>query len=312
MNLLSDIAVFTKYARYLEDKKRRENWEELVSRSVEMHCKKYPHISEMIRELADKYIYPKKILPSMRSLQFGGAAVDRSPNRIYNCAYLPVEHYKAFSEAMFLLLGGTGLGFSVQYLHIAKLGIVHGPKESTRRFLIDDSIEGWADAVKVLVSSYFNNERKVLFDFSQIREKGMPLITSGGKAPGPEPLRRCLANLDVELSSAVGRNLKPIEAYSLMCHIADAVLAGGIRRAALSCLFSPEDNEMMTAKVGDWAELNPHFGRANNSAVLLRGEDCYEDFKRVFDTVRYGGSGEPGVYWTNDRDIGTNPWMNAA
>lgn len=310
--ILSDITVFSKYARFLKDFNRRETWEEICWRNADMHIKKYPQLKDEIIRTYNNYVITKKILPSMRSMQFGGKAIERNPARIYNCAYLPVEHPDAFSETMFLLLGGTGVGYSVQYRHVNKLPVVAGPKRRTRRYVIGDSIEGWADSVKVLVEAYFYGKLKPVFDFDDIREKGTELVTSGGKAPGPDPLRVCLAQVEAILHGAIGRRLSPLEAHDIQCFLADAVLAGGIRRAAMISLFSPDDMEMMTCKSGDWYERNPQRGRANNSVVLLRNSTDRETFDRVWERVRNSGAGEPGIYWTNNLDWGTNPCCEIA
>ena len=306
--ILSDITVHMKYARYLEDKKRRENWTELVTRNMQMHIKKYPQLEQEIIENY-KFVYDKKVLPSMRSFQFAGKPIEVSPNRIFNCAYMPVDDIRSFSEAMFLLLGGTGVGFSVQQHHVDKLPEIRKPNENrTRRFLVNDSIEGWADAVKTLVRSYFNGGSRLRFDYTDIRPKGAALITSGGKAPGPQPLRECLVKLEGMLSQKEnGDKLKPIEVHDMICHIADAVLAGGIRRAALISLFSADDEDMIAAKTGNWWETNPQRGRANNSVVLLRHKIDREYFMNLWDRVKASGAGEPGFYFSNDKDWGTNP-----
>ncbi len=306
--ILSDITVHMKYARHLEDESRRENWDELVTRNMDMHIKRYPELKEEI-EYNYQFVYEKKVLPSMRSMQFGGKPIEVAPNRIFNCAYMPIDDVRAFSESMFLLLGGTGVGYSVQRHHVERLPEIRKPNEKrTRRFLVADSIEGWADAVKSLVSSYFNGTSKLRFDFSDIRPKGAKLVTSGGKAPGPQPLRECLVKLDGILAlKEDGDKLKPIEVHDMICHIADAVLAGGIRRAALISLFSAEDDEMLSAKSGDWWETNPQRGRANNSVVLMRHRITKDFFMNLWDRVKASGSGEPGFYFTNDKDWGTNP-----
>lgn len=306
--ILSDITVHMKYARHLEDLARRENWEELTTRNKNMHLKKFPSLRAEIEE-AYKFVYNKKVLPSMRSMQFGGKPIEVAPNRIFNCAYMPIDDTRAFSEAMFLLLGGTGVGYSVQRHHVEKLPEIRKPnKKRTRRYLIGDSIEGWADAVKALITSYFNGTSKLRFDFSDIRHKGARLVTSGGKAPGPQPLRECLVKIEGMLESkADGDKLRPIEVHDIVCSIADAVLAGGIRRAALIALFSADDDEMISAKSGDWWEKNPQRGRANNSVVLMRHRITEEYFRSLWDRIRASGSGEPGFYFTNDKDWGTNP-----
>ena len=306
--ILSDITVHMKYARYLPKEKRRETWEELVTRNKKMHIKKYPELQEEIEENY-KYVYQKKVLPSMRSMQFGGKPIEVAPNRVYNCAFLPIDHIASFSECMFLLLGGTGVGYSVQKHHVEKLPEIQKPNyKRTRRYLVADSIEGWADAVKVLINSYFKGGSKIRFDFSDIRPKGSRLVTSGGKAPGPQPLKECLVKVQGILSEKEnGDKLEPIEVHDIVCHIADAVLAGGIRRAALISLFSADDEEMLAAKIGNWWETNPQRGRANNSVVLMRHLITKEFFMKIWERVKESGSGEPGFYFSNDKDWGTNP-----
>jgi ribonucleoside-triphosphate reductase len=312
--ILSDITVYMKYAKFLPEKNRRETWEELVTRNKEMHQKKYPQIKDEIEEVY-KMVYDKKILPSMRSLQFGGKPIEISPNRIYNCAYMPIDHPDAFSETMFLLLGGTGVGFSVQKHHIEKLPEIKKPNPArTRRYLIGDSIEGWADAIKVLIESYLGIKSSTpIFDFSDIRHKGALLVTSGGKAPGPQPLKDCIHHITKVFENKTdGEKLTPIETHDIVCHIADAVLAGGIRRAALISLFSADDEEMISCKSGNWWEQNAQRGRANNSAVLLRHKITKEFFMGLWKRIELSGAGEPGIYLSNDKDWGTNPCCEIA
>ena len=311
--ILSDITVYMKYARYLPNKKRRETWKELVTRNKKMHIKKYPDLKNEIEENYE-YVYEKKVLPSMRSMQFGGKPIEVAPNRIYNCAFLPIDHIDAFSECMFLLLGGTGVGFSVQGHHIEKLPEIRRPNlKRTRRYLIGDSIEGWSDSIKILIRSYFKGGSKIKFDFSDIRPKGSGLVTSGGKAPGPQPLKECLLKVEgVLCEKEDGDKLESIEVHDIICHIADAVLAGGIRRAALISLFSANDKEMLAAKTGSWWETNPQRGRANNSVVLMRHLITKDFFDEIWERVKESGSGEPGFYFTNDKDWGTNPCCEIA
>lgn len=310
--ILSNVVIYSKYARFMRDFNRRETWEEICWRNAQMHMDRYPQLKDEIRRVYKEYVIPKKVLPSMRSMQFGGRAIERNPARIYNCAYLPVEHPDAFSETMFLLLGGTGVGYSVQQRHVNKLPVVVGPSQRKRRYVIGDSIEGWADAVKVLVESYFYGKAEPWFDYGDIREKGTELVTSGGKAPGPVPLKECLSRVEGILRRAVGRPLTSLEAHDIQCYLADAVLAGGIRRAAMIALFSPEDNEMMECKSGKWWELHPQRSRANNSVVLLRGSVSRGSFEEIWERVRKSGAGEPGIYWTNNLDWGTNPCCEIA
>ena len=312
-DILSDITVHMKYARYLPKKERRETWKEIVNRNRAMHVKKYPELKEEIYD-AYKMVHKKKVLPSMRSMQFGGKPIEVAPNRIYNCAFAPIDDWRVFGEIMFLLLGGTGVGYSVQKHHVEKLPAINKPtSKRTRRFLINDSIEGWADAVKTLVRSYFYAGSKLRFDYSDIRPKGARLVTSGGRAPGPQPLKECLVKLQGMFEAKEnGDKLSTIEAHDMICHIADAVLAGGIRRAALISLFSADDNEMIAAKTGNWWETAPQRGRANNSVVLLRHRITKEYFQDLWERVKESGSGEPGFYFSNDKDWGTNPCCEIA
>ena len=303
-----------KYAKYVPELNRRETWEELVTRNKNMHIKKYPELKDEIENVY-KLVYNKKVLPSMRSMQFAGKPIEISPNRIYNCAYLPIDSIDSFSETMFLLLGGTGVGFSVQRHHVEKLPVIQKPyPKRKKRFLIGDSIEGWADAVKVLMKSYMNGGgSRIEFDYSDIRPKGAQLVTSGGKAPGPQPLKECLLKLKGILEQKEsGERLSTLEAHDIVCHIADAVLAGGIRRAALISLFSADDDEMISCKAGPWWEMNPQRGRANNSACLMRHKITKDFFMDLWDRVQKSGAGEPGIYFNNDKDWGTNPCCEIA
>jgi ribonucleoside-triphosphate reductase len=313
--ILSDITVHMKYAKYLPKLNRRESWEELVTRNKNMHIKKYPDLKKQIEKAYEK-VYNKKVLPSMRSLQFGGKPIEISPNRVYNCAYLPIDSVDCFHEIMFLLLGGTGVGYSVQKHHVAKLPMISKPYEKrTRRFLIGDSIEGWADAIKTLMKSYLGDKRssRIEFDYSDIRPKGALLVTSGGKAPGPQPLKECIVKITGVLDSKEETDmLSTIEAHDIVCHIADAVLAGGIRRAALISLFSADDDQMIGSKTGHWWEDNPQRGRANNSAVLMRHKITKKFFMDLWKRVELSGAGEPGIYFNNDKDWGTNPCCEIA
>ena len=313
--ILSNITVHMKYAKYIPELKRRETWEELVTRNKEMHKRRYPGLVDDI-ETYYRYVYKKKVLPSMRSLQFGGKPIEISPNRLYNCAFLPIDHIDAFSEVMFLLLSGCGVGYSVQQHNIKKLPEVIKPhSKRTRRFVIGDSIEGWSDAIKVLIKSYLGSKRssKIKFDYSDIRPKGARLVTSGGKAPGPQPLKECIVKIKGILESKEdGAILSSVEVHDIICHIADAGLAGGIRRAALISLFSAYDEEMISCKSGSWWETNPQRGRANNSAVLMRHKVTKDFFMDLWKRIELSGSGEPGIYLNNDKDWGTNPCCEIA
>ena len=314
-DILSDITVHMKYAKFIPELNRRETWEELVTRNKEMHQKKYPELTDDIENVY-KLVYAKKVLPSMRSLQFSGKPIELSPNRLYNCSYLPIDSLDSFNECMFLLLSGCGVGYSVQQHHIKKLPAITKPFDKrSRRFVIGDSIEGWSDAVKVLIKSYLGEKRtsKIKFDYTDIRPKGARLVTSGGKAPGPQPLKECLVKIQGILDEKQdGSHLTSLEAHDIVCHVADAVLAGGIRRAALISLFSAYDEEMIACKSGSWWETNPQRGRANNSAVLIRHKITKDFFMNLWKRIELSGSGEPGIYLNNDKDWGTNPCCEIA
>jgi ribonucleoside-diphosphate reductase alpha chain len=273
-----------------------------------MMVKKYPNLETQIKDSAT-FIRKKKVLPSMRALQFAGPAAEVNNSRIYNCCFLPIDSVHSFSETMFLLLGGTGVGYSVQKHHVDQLPtIIKHERYKNRNWLIEDSIMGWADAVKVLMKFYFEGGLKPKFDFRAIRHKGARLVTAGGKAPGPEPLKICLAHIDAVMERKEnGSKLTPLECHDILCHIANSVLAGGIRRSAMIALFSHDDEEMITCKYGNWWELNEQRGRANNSAVLERETVGEEEFQSLWKRIEASGSGEPGIYWTNNKDWGTNP-----
>ena len=224
-----------------------------------------------------------------------------------NCAFISADNPAIFWESMFLLLGGSGVGFSVQKHHVEKLPPIIGPSPRPRRYLIGDAIEGWADSIRTLIRAYFEGRSTPDFDYRDIRPKGAQLITSGGKAPGPAPLRICIEQVRKILNNAIGRKLTTLECHDIMCHIADSVLSGGIRRAALISLFSIDDLDMLSCKSGMWWELNPQRGRANNSVVLERGRVTEEQFMSIWARVKASGCGEPGFFWTNDTEIGTNP-----
>ena len=359
---LADITVFNKYAKFVSELGRRENYAEIVDRNKEMHQVKYPKLKQQIEQIYQAFVHTKRVLPSMRSMQFGGKPILMSENRIFNCAYAPLELTKFYSELMFLLLGGTGMGYSVQRRHVDQLPKVKAPESDQEyKFQVQDSIIGWADAIKVVAKAFFNAGTLPVFDYRDIRDKGTALITSGGKAPGPEPLKACIENIIPVFRNAIGRRLRPIEAHDISCMIADAVLAGGIRRAAMICLFDRDDMEMLEAKkdvaVTDvevfekctntnddvlvtwtspygvecqeflsadaafiaqntgrlpWYIAAPWRARANNSAVLPRGKVQFDEFAALMQKVEASGCGEPGIYWTNNEDWGTNPCAEIA
>ena len=304
--ILSDIVVHNKYSRFIPEQNRREVWHEIVTRNKNMHLKKYPKLKKDI-ESAYQYVYDRKILPSMRSLQFAGKPIEINPTRLYNCSFLPIDHPDAFAEVMFLLLSGAGVGYSVQRHHTDNLPEIKKSKK-TRRYLVADSIEGWADAVKVLCAAYFMGKSLPDFDFSDIRPKGAMLITSGGKAPGAEPLKDCLHNIQKIFDRKEDDDkLSSIEVHDICCYIADAVLSGGIRRSAMISLFDVDDEEMLSSKIFEDLDKNPHRHRANNSAVIVRHKIDKQTFADLWKKIELSRSGEPGIFFTNDKDWGLNP-----
>lgn len=374
--ILSAVSVWNKYARHIPSLSRRELFTEVCTRYENMMVEKFPHISgEVIKNM--NLVRDKKVLPSMRGMQFAGAAIEKNESRVYNCAYLPVDNYAGFAETMFLLLGGTGVGYGVQKHQVDKLPSIKKPI-GDQKFIIEDSIEGWADAVKHLMKSYLGGKKvKPRFDYSAIRQKGERLVTAGGKAPGPDPLRVCLQNIEAILNRFEdGERLRPIDCHDIECHIADAVLSGGIRRAAMISLFSRDDQDMLKSKSSSvpskilrkehptftdaaglqidyskysldieqygvvyknvilrkdkasgefwdlvqyendhtfgWWVCNPQRGRANNSVVLPRNEVSEIEWQCIWEIIKDSGSGEPGVYWTNNIDWGTNPCCEIA
>ena len=306
-DLLSQINIYNKYSRYIESENRRETWYEICNRVMTMHIEKYPQMTDDIVK-AFSFVLDKKVLPSMRSLQFAGRPIDLNPARLYNCSYVAVTSHKVFSEIMFLLLSGTGVGFSVQRQHVSQLPAI---KKASRnvRYMIGDSIEGWAEAINKLVKSYLGlSDTYPHFDYRDIRQKGSILKTSGGKAPGAEPLKVCLENIDkVFAIKKQGSKLTSLEVHDIICFLADAVLAGGIRRWATISLFSKDDIEMLECKTGNWWEKNIQRARANNSVILDRKTISKEEFMDLWTIVQNSGSGEPGIFFTDDLEMGTNP-----
>jgi ribonucleoside-triphosphate reductase (thioredoxin) len=317
---LQDYTFTSKYARYLSEKKRRETWGEAVERVRDMHIRRYPQIKEEI-EWAFEQSRQKRVLGSQRALQFGGPAIEKTNARIYNCIASYCDRLRFFQECFWLLLCGCGTGFSAQKHHIAKLpnfstSWLDGKKDHEKKtYLIPDTIEGWADATGVLLSSYFGGGDfpeyegcEVVFDFSAIRPEGAPLKSSSGKAPGPKPLEKALDKVRTLVQNCLAKGqtrFDPINAYDLVMHLSDAVLSGGVRRSATICLFSPDDMEMAMAKTGNWFTENPQRGRSNNSALLVRDKTSKEDFARLMNCVREFG--EPGFVWSDNTEVVFNP-----
>lgn len=303
--LLSDIVAYRTYAKFLSHLARRESLEESINRTMTMHLDRFPKISRDIIKAFQK-VHELKIMPSMRSLQFAGEAVLKNNARQYNCSFHAISDVRSFGETLFLLLSGTGVGFSVQNRHVGQLPRITQPRQEGL-FVIQDSIAGWSQAVDVLMEAYFYNRVRPTFDFSSISHKGTYLSTTGAKAPGPEALRTMLIEVEKRLKLSIGRNLSSIEVYDIICLISDCVLAGGIRRAALLCLFDKWDQDMLKAKQGEWWINHPYRARSNNSATLERSTTTYEEFSHIYDMCKVSKAGEPGVSWTNNLDMGFNP-----
>jgi len=320
---LMNYTFVSKYARWCPEKKRRETWQESVDRVKQMMLDKYvdpndDNVLDVKEAITQAYedMRKKKILGSQRALQFGGSPVFKHNARIYNCIASYTDRVRFFQECMYLLLCGCGTGFSVQKHHIDKLPKIVKSKEGYKKFVIEDSIEGWSDAVGVLVSSYFRkcnlfpeyNGKNITFDYTKIRPAGSYLKSSGGKAPGPEPLKKALTSIKKVLDNIIkeGRDkIKPIEAYDIVMFGADAVISGGVRRSATICLFSADDEEMAKAKTGSWFIDNPQRGRSNNSALLLRNKTSKKQFNELMQSVKEFG--EPGFVWSDSTELIVNP-----
>ena len=319
---LQEYTRISKYARFNPALKRRETWEEQVTRVFDMHRGKFG--SELILkfqddfDFAEKMVMGKRVLGSQRALQFGGAPIIKKNARMYNCSASYCDRPRFFQEIMWLLLCGAGAGFSVQKHHIAKLPSIKSPLKSgkgKKTFVIPDDIEGWSDAIGVLLSSYFDSDLTpfpeykgyiVEFDFSKIRPAGAPL-SSGSKAPGPDGLKGSLVKIEYLLDRVAKQKdkLDPIDAYDIVMHSSDAVLSGGVRRSATICIFSADDEVMLKAKTGSWRRDNPQRGRSNNSVLLLREKTTKEEFEKYVSYVKEFG--EPGFIWADDLEFLMNP-----
>lgn len=316
---MADFCFVSKYSKYLPNKKRRETWNETIDRGEQMFREKYPQ--EEVQPVIDfvfKHYRNKDILASQRNLQFAGPAVFHHNARSYNCAGSYCDRLRFFQEAVYLLLCGTGVGASVQKHHIAKLpNLLSTQDKGEKLHVVDDSIEGWANAFGILISSYFENSEfpefegyRVVFDYSKIRPQGSDFSHGIGKAPGSDGLRTSLEKVREILNGCLKARLKkirPIHAYDIIMHSADAVLSGGIRRSACIIAFSYDDEEMMRAKTGDWMTTNPQRARSNNTCILLRNSisrEQFEEFKKF--TKEFG---EPGFAWVDSLEIIFNPCL---
>ena len=315
---LQEYTYVSRYARFNVKEKRRETWNEAVDRVMQMHIRKFPHMAEVIKSAFEK-VEQKLVLGSQRALQFGGNPIEQKNARMYNCCVSFCDRIRFFQETFWLLLCGCGTGFSVQKHHIEKLPDFHESRikkqvHEKRVHVVPDSIEGWSDALGILLATYFPHEEfsdwygcDVEFDLSQIRPAGAVLASGVGKAPGPEPLRRSLEIIRELLNDRCMKfhRMRSIDAYDIVMHASDAVLSGGVRRSATICLFSVDDMEMRKSKTGNWFTENPQRARSNNSMLLIRNETTKEQFEEAMKDVKEFG--EPGFVFADHRDFLVNP-----
>jgi len=317
---LSETKFYEGYSRYIEDEGRYETWDEAVDRVLEMHEENYKQKNNELKEYFEeaRHAYKEqRVLGAQRALQFGGDQLMKHQMRMYNCTSSYSDRAEFFGELFYILLCGAGAGFSVQKHHVKKLPKLQARTKQAKGYIVEDSIEGWASALDVLMSSYFvgggkhpdYEGRRVFFDMTNIRPKGAK-ISGGFKAPGPEGLRRSLDKIEhllqgIVLDSKQPVAIKPINVYDIAMHAADAVLSGGVRRSATICLFSPDDEEMMNAKTGNWFMDNPQRGRSNNSAVIVRDKTTPEQFGKIMESVKQFG--EPGFVFVESTEHTTNP-----
>lgn len=317
--LASKAKFYEGYSRFMSEENRYETWEDSVERVGEMHRTKYKDIwNDTLEDYLQKVLHDYKnqsIVGAQRALQFGGDQILKHEAKLYNCLSSYADRANFFGEYMYLLLAGCGVGFSVQNHHTAKLPNIRARSNYTVNYEVPDSIEGWAEAVDVLLSSYFEDGgvhskykgRKVYFDFSKIRPRGA-YISGGFKAPGPDPLRRSISKIEDLINKRLDEGydrLKNIDVYDICMHCSDAVLSGGIRRAASICMFSPDDYEMMQAKTGNWFIDNPQRARSNNSVILVRDETPKEKLYEIMEYIKEYG--EPGFIFTESTEFTFNP-----
>lgn len=309
LKLLSDLTYYMKYSKYMPDKKRRETWTQTIERNKKMHLDNFPMVADDI-ERAYEMVLAKKILPSMRSMQFGGDAVNQNNARMYNCSVVGIDSIKSFTDLFYLLLCGCGVGFSVRDNFIGKLPSFVARTNNKKIFKPEDSIEGWADCASELLKSYFETGDDIEFDLSSIRPKGALIKSSMCAAPGPEPLQQTLDSikklLDRNIDNGATR-LNSLDCYDICCFLSEAVLAGGVRRSSMICLFDKDDDLMLHAKEGNWWETNPQRALSNNSVQFDRTTVTREDFDRIFTQCEKSGCGEPGIVWTNNPEWLVNP-----
>lgn len=314
---IGDYIFVSKYARTVHGKK--ETWDQSVDRVMEMHWKHLADdmiisdslLDDLSKEMnfAEKLYRNQIILGAQRALQYGGETLLKHVARNYNCAGSYANRISFFQELMYLLLCGSGTGYSVQKVHVNQLPKMKGVDMSKQTtYVIDDSIEGWSHAVNALIESHYFGLPEVVFDSSRVRPKGA-FITGGFRAPGPEPLMKCLSKMSKVLGKIRGRKATPFEVHRLACLIADAVISGGIRRSALLCQFDADDREMLTCKTGSWFSEYPELARANNSAIILPSTPK-EVYENIFSSIKQFG--EPGIIFSFHPDIVYNPCVEVS
>ena len=292
----------SRYARWLESEKRRENWNETVARLTNYYWKQLsfkeadvPAMSKQWLELTDA-IYNLEVMPSIRALMTAGPALDRCNVPAYNCAYLPVDSPRSFDEAMYILMCGTGVGFSVEKKYVYQLPKISETFERTNTVIhVADSKEGWAKALRELVSLLIAGQIPQ-WDVSKIRPAGARLKTFGGRASGPEPLVDLFDFTVRVFTSAAGRRLTSIEAHDMMCKIADVVVVGGVRRSAMISLSDVTDDRMRDAKTGAWWEHSTYRRLSNNSAVYENRKPDTGLFMKEWKALYDSKSGERGFF----------------
>lgn len=314
---IGDYIFVSKYARTVNGKK--ETWDQSIDRVMEMHWRHLADdmtisdssLDDLSKEMsfAEKLYRNQVILGAQRALQYGGNTLLKHHARNYNCAGSYANRISFFQELMYLLLCGSGTGYSVQKVHVNQLPKMKGVDMSKQTtYVIDDSIEGWSHAVNALIESHYFGLPEVVFDSSRVRPKGA-FITGGFRAPGPEPLMKCLSKMGKVLGKIRGRKATPFEVHRLACLIADAVISGGIRRSALLCQFDADDREMLTCKTGGWFSEFPELARANNSAIILPSTPK-EVYENIFSSIKQFG--EPGIIFSFHPDIVYNPCVEVS
>ena len=314
LELASNIKYYLDYSKWKDDLDRYENWSDSVNRIMEMNK---THLGDRYFLIKDEFEFARKkyeeqfVLGSQRCLQFGGEPILKKNCKIYNCATTYIDRIRVFQEIFWVLLCGSGVGYSVQTHHVSKLPNLNKRSDKSIVLTIEDSIEGWSDALGALIDSYINKDSKffgynIKFDYSLIREEGS-FISGGFKAPGHHGLKTSLEKIEdiIENHLKISSIITPFLAHRIICITADAVLSGGVRRSALIALFSKDDEEMLKCKTGNWYSEMRELGRANNSVVLLKQKLTEEELQSYVEYIRQFG--EPGIYLAYDTEILYNP-----